>query len=242
MKTYSIHPVEYPVQMSMADILTPPPHDSHKRMLGEVLEIDHETAVEFLMPRHYSGRVPTISKAYAWRIHGQIKAVCTFGKPSSPFLCEGICGKEYAGHVYELNRLCREENFHEPLSAFVSACLRRLRAEHWIVVSFSDMAMQHHGYIYQACNFLYTGCTKQRTDIYAGEGKHSRHYDNDNKSNGMRVVRSPKHRYVYFCTHLKSEKKAWRDALKYPVLPYPKGDNNDDYQLGEVLKPVVLKE
>lgn len=99
--------------------------------------------------------------------------------------------------------------------------------------------MNHHGYIYQACNFLYTGCTKGRTDKYAGEGKHSRHYDKSDSR--YRVVRSPKHRYVYFCTNSKRLKKEWMQALRYPVMKYPKGDNNEDYVLGDYLKPVVIK-
>ena len=137
-----------------------------KRMIGEVLEIPHDVAAAFLLPRHYSGRIPSIVKAFGWYVNGELKACCTFGKPASPHLCVGVCGEKYADKVYELNRLCREDDFTEPLSSFVSACLRRLRVEHWIIVSYSDMAMNHHGYIYQACNFIYTGATKERTDIY----------------------------------------------------------------------------
>lgn len=147
----------------------------------------------------------------------------------------------YSQNVYELNRLCRTEDFHEPLSRFVSACLRRLRVMRWIIVSYSDTAMNHHGYIYQACNFIYTGMTKERTDIYTGDGKHSRHYTGDDRRNEFRQVRSAKHRYVYFCTYLKKEKEEWMDALKYPILPYPKGDNSEDYELGYVLKPKLVQ-
>lgn len=143
-------------------------------MKGSIIPIDHDTAVAFLLPRHYSGRVPTISRAYGWYdsktyTPEHLMAVCTFGKPASPYPCQ-ICGKENASHVYELNRLCRVDGWEEPLSAFVSACLRRLRVENWIIISYSDTAMNHHGYIYQACNFLYTGCSKPRTDKYVPGG------------------------------------------------------------------------
>ena len=139
-------------------------------MIGTIREIDSKTAVDFLLPRHYAGRVPTISKAYGWYSGKNLVAVCTFGKPASPPLCVGVCGPEYSKHVFELNRLCRVDGWDEPLSQFVSACLRRLRVMDWIIVSYSDTAMNHHGYIYQACNFLYTGCTKPRTDKYVGGG------------------------------------------------------------------------
>ena len=211
-----------------------------KRMIGEILEIKPDIATAFLLPRHYSGRIPSISKAYRWYVKGELKAVVTFGKPASPFLCDGICGEEYSDRVYELNRLCREDDFKEPLSSFVATCLRRLRVMRWIIVSYSDTAMNHHGYIYQACNFLYTGVTKERTDIFTGVGKHSRHYTEDDKKCCIRQVRSAKHRYVYFCTYNKAEKKAWQKALKYDVIQYPKGDNSPDYKLGNYMKQQVV--
>lgn len=207
---------------------------------GKVVQIPSGVAVDFVMPKHYSGRKPNVVIAFGWYVDTQLQAVVTFGKPASPFLCRGICGEEYASKVYELNRLVRNDDFHEPLSSFVGAVLRRLRVNRWIIVSYSDMAMNHHGYIYQACNFMYTGCTKERTDIYTGEGHHPRHYTDKDAHSGVRVVRSPKHRYVYFATYLKRDKQQWQKALKYPVLPYPKGDNNADYVLGEYLKPTII--
>lgn len=208
------------------------------RMKGRIEIIDSKTAGEFLLPRHYSGRLPTMSIAFGWYFGDELKAVCTFGKPASPNLCNGICGKEYSQSVYELNRLCRTEDLEEPLSSFVSACLRRLRVNNWIIVSYSDTSMNHNGYIYQACNFIYTGRTKPRTDRYAGHGKHSRHtetYDTD-----YRIVRSAKNRYVYFCTFNKRLKKEWKEHLNYPSMAYPK-EENKNYTLGEYQKPILVK-
>ena len=82
--------------------------------------------------------------------------------------------------------------------------------------------------------------TTERTDIYTGDGKHSRHYSSDDMTRGIRKKRSAKHRYVYFCTYLKNEKKQWKNALKYEIQPYPKGDNNEDYQLGDYLKEQIV--
>ena len=88
-------------------------------------EIDSKTAKDFLLPLHYSGRIPSISKAYGWYDGSKLVAVCTFGKPASATLCYGICGKEYTNYVYELNRLCRIDDWHEPLSKFVSWCCKQ---------------------------------------------------------------------------------------------------------------------
>lgn len=208
-------------------------------MKGNILYMSAKEAWEFLKPRHYAGRKPTISKAFGWEINYKLVAVCTFGKPASPSLCDGICGKGYSESVYELNRLCRVDELKEPLSEFVSACLRRLRAENWIIVSFSDTGMHHNGYIYQACNFMFTGQTKERTDKYTPEGKHSRHYSNDEQGE-YRTFRTAKNRYVFFATHSKRMKREWLQALNYPILPYPK-EQNQNYVLGEYQKTTLIK-
>ena len=44
---------------------------------------------------------------------------------------------------------------------------------------------------------------------------------------------------MYFSTSNKRLKKQWLDALNYPVLPYPKG-NNETYHLGTIYKPVLI--
>lgn len=113
-------------------------------MKGNIIEISSKTAISFLLPKHYSGRVPPISRAFGWYdcqtyTDDHLMAVCMFGKPASPYICMGICGEQYSKSVYELNRLCRVEKWREPLSCFVSACLRRLRVENWIIVSYSDI-------------------------------------------------------------------------------------------------------
>ena len=209
-------------------------------MKGKVITLEYQESVDFILPKHYSGRIPSITYSFGWIIDDKLVAVCTFGKPASPQLCFGVCGKEYQDKVFELNRLCRIDELEEQLSQFVSACLRRLSVYNLIIVSYSDTAMNHHGYIYQACNFIYTGMTKQRTDKYVEGNKHSRHYDND-KQNGLRKVRSSKHRYIFFATRNKYTKKEYLEHLNYKIFPYPKGDN-DNYVLGEYLEPEIVKD
>src|SRR5690606_2430844 len=167
--------------------------------------ISREEALLFLLPKHYSGRKPNISIAFGLKINNEIKAVCTFGKPASNTLCDGVCGKEYSKNVYELNRLCRTDDYDKQLSKFVSKCLYYLTKKDWIVVSYADTAMGHNGYIYQACNFIYTGLTKQRLEFYVENG-HSRHGSKDSE---YRKIRTAKHRYIYFCTKNKKLKNSW---------------------------------
>ena len=209
--------------------------------MDSISEIAYDEAVAFLLPRHYSGRKPVVSKAFGLIEDGVLQAVITYGKPASPSVCVGICGKEYSGNVYELNRMCRSDEYRKPLSHFVSATLRMLKPLDWIVVSYSDTAMNHHGYVYQACNFLYTGTSAPHADKYVPDGSgHNRHAESfDVRKDEFSVERSIKHRYVYFCTKSKKLKKEWMNSLRYPVLPYPKGDNSN-YELGKFIGKTVV--
>ena len=197
--------------------------------------IPKNEAISFLVPRHYSGREPVISWAFGWFVQSELVAVCTFGKPSNRQLCSGVCGSKFSKYVYELNRLCRIENVSIQLSVFVSACLRELKKHNLIIVSYADTAMNHNGYMYQACNFLYTGATKERTDPF-GEGKHARHIKPENMP---RQIRSAKHRYIYFCAKNKKSKKEMLKALNYKVKPYPKGENKN-YILGQFIEAQLV--
>lgn len=209
--------------------------------MESISEIAYDEAVAFLLPRHYSGRKPVVSKAFGLIDDGVLQAVITYGKPASPSVCVGICGKEHSGKVYELNRMCRSDEYRKPLSHFVSVTLRMLKPFDWIVVSYSDTAMNHHGYVYQACNFLYTGTSAPHADKYVPEGSgHNRHAESfDVRKDEFSVERSIKHRYVYFCTKSKRLKKEWMNSLRYPVLPYPKGDNSN-YELGKFIGKTVV--
>lgn len=209
--------------------------------MDSISEIAYDEAVAFLLPRHYSGRKPVVSKAFGLIEDGVLQAVITYGKPASPSVCVGICGKEYSGNVYELNRMCRSDEYRKPLSHFVSATLRMLKPFDWIVVSYSDTAMNHHGYVYQACNFLYTGTSAPHADKYVPEGSgHNRHAESfDVRKDEFSVERSIKHRYVYFCTKSKRLKREWMNSLRYPVMPYPKGDNSN-YELGKFIGKTVV--
>lgn len=201
------------------------------------LPIQYIQAVNFLLPRHYSGRKPSITFSFGYFENNELKAVCTFGKPASNGPCVGVCGKEHSKKVYELNRLCVDGEINIQLSQFVSWCLKKLKAKDLILISYADTQMNHNGYIYQATNWFYTGATKARTDKYVEGGKHPRHYSNENQ-NGLRKYRSPKHRYVYFAAS-KTKRKEYMKKLNFSIQPYPKGKNKK-YKLGEFIQPVFI--
>lgn len=186
-----------------------------------VHQIPYEMTHEWLLKRHYAKRLPNIIYAFGLYKDGFLDGVCTFGMPASPFLCKGVCGDEFAKDVLELNRLVLGENQKNTASFFIAKCLKLLPTPK-IIISYADTDMGHLGYVYQACNFIYTGATAERTDVDTGE-KHARHIDGLDYS--KRKKRSSKHRYIYFCGN-KKEKKVYLNALNYKPEAYPKGDNH----------------
>lgn len=153
----------------------------------EVKSIDSFLCKDWLLNKHYAKRMCSI--LYSFGLYDKnliLQGVCTFGMPPSPTLCESICGKEYKDIVLELNRLVVNDNLEKNvLSFFVSNCLNMLPKPK-IIVSFSDKNMNHNGYIYQACNFIYTGTTSNTTKLIDknGEEFHFRnigHYQKNNK-------------------------------------------------------------
>ena len=174
----------------------------------------------------------------------QLVGVVTYGIPASPALCMGICGKEYADKVLELNRVCLMNNDKNQASFLVANSIKLL-PKPTIIVSYADTGKGHVGYVYQATNFLYTGLSANRVDwtVKGLEHKHSK-----TLSDGMTLEsikekygddfyyteRSRKHRYIYFHGN-KTQKKAMNNLLKYEVEPYPKG-NSQKYDSGSTVE------
>ena len=187
-----------------------------------VSSINPNQTHEWLLKKHYAKRIPSISYSFGLFYNSILVGVLTIGKPASNSLCVGVCGECYSKYVYELNRLCVNDGLDKnSLSFFLSRSLKLIN-ESLIIVSYSDTYYGHTGYIYQATNWIYTGATKERTDIGFADNKHSRHYDKSTDKKMNRKFRSSKHRYIMFIGNLKTE---FSRALKYPILSYPKSEN-----------------
>ncbi len=198
--------------------------------------INYETAARMVETYHYAHRVPSIVVAVGMFVDGILAGCLTYGIPPSHQLCEAF-GE--SGNVLELNRL------------FVFDWVRR-NGESWLIgqsfqkvpnpynilVSYADISQSHIGYIYQATNWLYTGLgntggSGSREKIINGQRMHAKAINNtygtikkdDLYNLGLEVQeieKSFKHRYVYFLGN-KRQRRELRKALKWPVLPYPKG-------------------
>jgi hypothetical protein len=184
----------------------------------KVLPIKSEEATPWILQKHYAKRLPSISYAFGLYEDNELIGIVTFGMPASNALCEGVCGVENKHLVIELNRLCLQDNTKNQASFLVANAIKLL-PKPMVIVSYADTAQGHIGYVYQATNFMFTGTTKERTDMDAGEGKHSRHGTDPS----VRKFRSAKHRYIFIHGN-KYQKKKLKDALRYKEEPYPKGE------------------
>lgn len=206
-----------------------------------VRRIDYDETKPFLLNIHYARRMPCITDAFGLFIKGgKMIGVVTYGIPASHYLCIGVAGKENQYNVVELNRLVilPEYNGKNYASFLVSHSLKML-PNHTFVVSYADTAWSHVGYIYQATNFLYTGMSAKRTDTYQPNGLHPRAYNKDNHSE-LRQTRSPKHRYIYLVGDKRTKKKM-RSELKYPIKPYPKGEEQKyDVNDPKIIHPIEI--
>lgn len=188
----------------------------------EVKQIKYEDCLPFILQIHYARRIPSIQYAYGLFLDDTLIGVVTYGQPASASLCKGVAGEEYRHQVLELNRLVLSNDEHgKNFASMLVGRSLRLLPQGYFIVSYADWeGWGHTGYIYQATNWMYTGMTKSRTDKYSSAG-HSRHYA---EGETRRQYRTSKHRYV-FITGGKIIKKRLKKLLRYPILPYPKGDN-----------------
>lgn len=160
----------------------------------KVIKIMSYECRDWLINKHYAKRVPSITSAYGLYKNNILQGICTFGMPASPTLCESIAGEEYKDKVIELNRLCVNEGLPKNcLSFFVSQAIKKIQ-EFEIIISFSDLNMNHNGYIYQACNFLYTGTTVNTKQLVDKDGNEFHFRNIGHIQNRLKGKKDVKHR------------------------------------------------
>lgn len=208
--------------------------------------ISTDDVLEWVLYKHYAHRKPPISYAFGLFHRDELVAVCTFGRPCFMTLIKNAFQGEYQDCFFELNRLCANDGLpRNALSFFVGKCLVML-PKPMVIVSYADSGQNHHGYIYQATNWIYTGTSVPFKDymVKGYEGMHSASImdmvgrsdkkghlekarllkEKFGEENVYMVERSIKHRYFYLLGD-KREKRKMRRLLIYEEKPYPKGDN-----------------
>ena len=203
-----------------------------------IKSIDNSQTTEWLKYKHYAKRIPPIEYAFGlFNETNLMQGIVTYSTPVSSNL-RGIFNDEFK--LMELNRLVINEGLEKNcLSFFVSQSLKMLPTP-LVIISYADTSQNHHGYIYQATNFIYTGLSAKRTD-WKVKGLEHLHgatiadlsRGKENRAEWMREKygddfyledRPRKHRYFMFLGN-KKEVKRMKEILPYKIEQYPKGEN-----------------
>lgn len=215
-----------------------------------VKSIDNFLCKEWLLYKHYAKRLPSIS--FAFGLYNQdliLQGICTYGMPCRRYNDGGnIFDNKIKVPTYELNRLVVNDGMEKnTLSYFVAQTLKLL-PKPICLVSYADPNNGHHGFIYQATNWIYTGVAesggKSFDWILNGKYLHGRNmtteyvkdlcgksydasknlYENFENIGGEIKSQEGKHRYFQFLGDKKFVAEM-RKQMKYEIKPYPKGEN-----------------
>lgn len=183
---------------------------------------------------HYSRRMPKskLVKIGAWEADEFIGCVI-FGVGATPKI-----GKEFGLTAFQMCELVRVATRpHQSYTSQIMAkAIRRLclqSPELRMIVSFADTAQGHHGGIYQATNWIYTGAQEYHAYRVNGEIVHPRTlYDRfgvggqsvpwlraNVDSKAEQITTAAKHRYLYPLD------RAMRKQIAPLAKPYPKRES-----------------
>ena len=201
----------------------------------EVKSIDYQDCKEWFLKKHYLKRIPLVQFAFGLFDKDRIVGVCSYGTT----LASDI-RKQFNYNVYELNRLVVNEGLPKNALSFFVGQTIQMMPKPCVLLSYADTSKGHHGYIYQATNWIYTGLSAIRKDykVKGEENIHSQTLFDKSRGKENRVgylkqiygdrlymaSRDRKHRYFYFLGYKRDKKKMIKE-LPYQIQPYPKGEN-----------------
>lgn len=204
----------------------------------KVKSIDNNQTTEWLKYKHYAKRIPPIEFAFGlFNNENIMQGIVTYSTPVSSNL-RGIFNNEYK--LMELNRLVINEGLEKNCLSFLVSKSLKMMPKPLVIISYADTSQNHHGYIYQATNFIYTGLSAKRTDwkIKGMEHLHGATIADlsrgkENRAEWMRKKygddfyledRPRKHRYFMFLGNRKNINRM-KEMLPYKIENYPKGEN-----------------
>lgn len=203
----------------------------------QVRSIPPDQTHEWLLKKHYAKRVPAIIHSFGLYDNSlMLQGVCTYGTPPRMYNNGyGIFGGNLEIQTFELNRLCVNDGLPKNVLSFFVSQTFPLLPKPCCLVSYADSNHGHHGYIYQATNWLYTGTGGMAYAFKDKNGKdiHKRTLNSmfgevgkNNVPEGYELYETEgKYRYFQLIGN-KQDIKKMRANLSYSVLPYPKGDNS----------------
>jgi hypothetical protein len=200
-----------------------------------IREVTSQEATKMVVEFHYLHRRASAMHCFGLFDGEEMIGCVIYGKPASPSLCVGVCGKEESDKVIELTRLWIRDNTPKNTESFlIGRSLRLLPKQKDIIVSYAEIDAGHLGTVYQATNWIYTGKSDRHVEwrLDGLSGSHSRHlFDEHGGVNGAkefygerlhRHERPRKHRYIMFNTKSVARRRELLSKLRYEIQPYPK--------------------
>lgn len=210
-----------------------------------VAPCSHEAAKHAVLTWHYSRRMPAgkVIQFGVWE-NGSFIGAVLFGRGANNNLGEAY-GLD-ATEVCELVRVALTQH-RSHVSQIVAVCLSKLRASNpglRLVVSYADPNHQHHGGIYQAGNWIYSGATAKDAKFIDSAGRewHSRLISSSGTKRQFGAVKKVprpseckridllgKYRY------LMPLDKAMRRRVSKLALPYPEAQARGSGVVGDAV-------
>ena len=220
----------------------------------KVKSIAKHLCKEWLLHKHYLKRKVSFTYSFGLFKNNILSGILTFGNAIPLTMKKSLFGEKYMDLVYELNRLCTNDNIDKNANSFFISQSFKLLPKPMIIVSYADKSFGHNGYIYQASNFIFTGESHTQLDwkLKGKEHIHSRtlmdefSFEKDRikklkKKYGNLLYqekREPKYRYVYIIANKKNKKQIMKNKL-FISKKYPKGQNK---RYDASYKPTIQKE
>jgi len=141
-----------------------------------VKSIDSEQCREWLLKKHYLKRMTSFTYSFGLYKEDVLVGVLTYGNAIPMTMKKSLFGETYMDYVYELNRLCTNDNLDKNANSFFISQSFKLLPKPMVIVSYADKSVGHNGYIYQATNFMFTGESHTQKDwkLKGKEHIHSR--------------------------------------------------------------------
>jgi len=167
------------------------------------LKIDwagHDAAKYACINWHYSKCLPVgkLVKIGAWE-NGKFIGVVIFGRGANNNMLKPFSLEQDDGCELVRIALTKHVTPVSKIMAFAIRFLKKSQAGLQLIVSYADPEQGHHGGIYQACNWIYTGPSDKAVKVfYKGKWSHKKTVDDAgvNQANLPKKVVSGKHRYL----------------------------------------------
>lgn len=212
--------------------------------------IDKHIARQAIIKWHYSHTCPASLTLCVGTYYKDdlVNCIC-FKNPTTRYMSQEVWEGGTDSNTIELVRMISVEPKPKNLESFcISRALNLLKEycpQYKVCISYADNAMGHHGYCYQASNFVYYGQSgKSTVYVVNGERLHSKtiwerygtnRWDKLVEMLGDSIkkeeIQETKSRYYKIIAQNKKEAKEIESKIKVKSYPYPKGDNEKyDYR------------